>query len=63
MYVNGDRDTFFAEDARAAFAVIQDEYARLGVKEGIYFESPSDTGHEISGDIAVRYFKEILAPA
>jgi len=60
MFVNGEYDTFSADDARKAFRQIQTRYSQGGYPSRTQFRVPKNTGHEISTDIALKFFMETL---
>ena len=57
MYVNGDEDGFFVEDAVEAFKYVRNRYDSGGAAHKVIFNAPKNTKHEISTSLALEYFK------
>ncbi|MEQ9426753.1 MAG: acetylxylan esterase [Cyclobacteriaceae bacterium] len=62
MYVNGQQDTFYYQDAEAAFEKVKIYYQNAGAGDKIELASPDDTIHELSEDIMIEFFLETLKP-
>ena len=60
VYVNGQLDGFYAEDAASAFESIEKRYMSGGHPDKVAFHSPAGVGHELSTSLALEYFKSVL---
>lgn len=60
MYVNGEKDTFYPEDASKAFEIIKNKYVLGGATDQVSFKVPENTKHELSGTLALKYFSDSL---
>ena len=60
LYVNGDRDTFYYQDAEKAFEHIKKVYTEAGKPKNVSLKIPKGTIHELSVDIMEEFFKESL---
>ncbi len=60
MYVNGKRDTFYYQDAKAAFDYVDKRYLEQGYEGQASFASPENTIHELSTDLLIDFFNNKL---
>jgi len=60
MYVNGERDTFYYQDAQEAFDFIEKRYQDDGVRSNVSFQVPVNTIHELSTDLLLQFFRHNL---
>ena len=60
MYVNGENDTFYYQDAEKAFEFIKTRYHELGAQDKVGFASPENTIHELSTELLIDFFNKNL---
>ncbi|MFX0071859.1 MAG: alpha/beta hydrolase family protein [Candidatus Hermodarchaeota archaeon] len=60
MFVNGTKDSFYADDAKSAFLKIFEAYKNLGSEENCKFLAPEGVAHEFSVDLAIQWFNRQL---
>jgi len=60
IYVNGEEDTFYAEDAMEAFKHIENRYSLGNAANKVMFKAPKNTKHEMSVSLALNYFNNEL---
>lgn len=60
MYVNGERDTFYYQDAQTAFNHIKTYYDENDANGRVSLVVPENTIHELSSDLIQKFFTENL---
>jgi len=60
MYLNGENDTFYHQDARKEFDFIQVHYQEQGAEDQVSFQVPESTIHELSIDLLSQFFRQHL---
>ncbi|MDA1120464.1 MAG: acetylxylan esterase [Bacteroidetes bacterium] len=56
IYVNGEMDTFYYQDAETAFQVVKKAYNEKGAGQNVSLEIPKNTIHELSVDLMINFF-------